>query len=148
MRIWEHTLDQLTGGKQPIGSPDMPNLPQPYHPATIVPITTHPPYATAMLKGGGTMAHQVLLEWKDGQWSCVGSYVDNTIHIDDSARGKGLAEELLIRCLEHREALPLTGNFSEKGYSLLKRAHRLAVDRALAANLPVPDKVREEYNKG
>jgi hypothetical protein len=86
-----------------------------------------------------------LLELKDGQWTCIGSYVDDTILIDESVRGRGLAEELLLRCAEHRADLPLSSNFTNKGYSLLRRAHRIAIKRALEAKLPVPDVVLAEY---
>jgi hypothetical protein len=80
-----------------------------------------------------------------GEWKCVGSYVGDTIHLDASVRGRGLAEELVLRCAEHRQRLPFTTNFTDKGYSLLKRTHRLAIERALKAHLAVPHPVLAEY---
>jgi hypothetical protein len=67
--------------------------------------------------------------------------MDDTIMISPSARGWGVAEELVLRCAEHREGLPFTSNFTNKGYSLLKRTHRLSVARALKAGLSVPQRV-------
>jgi hypothetical protein len=55
-----------------------------------------------------------LLELKDGQWTCVGFYVDDTILLDQNARGQGLAEELLLRCAEHRVGVPLSSNFTKQ----------------------------------
>jgi hypothetical protein len=145
MRIWENTFAELTGGKQPSSGSDVPIMPQPFILESVVPITHNPRFATAFIRGGGSLANQALLELKEGQWVCVGSYVDDTIHLDESARGRGLAEELVLRCAEHRHSLPFTTNFTDKGYSLLKRTHRLAVTRALEAELQVPDAVLAEY---
>jgi hypothetical protein len=91
------------------------------------------------------LANQALLELVDGKWKCVGGYMDDTIMISPSARGCGVAEELVLRCAEHREGLPFTSNFTDKGYSLLKRTHRLAVARALKAGLSVPERVIADY---
>jgi hypothetical protein len=60
-------------------------------------------------------------------------------------RRKGLAEELVLRCVEHRHALPVTSNLTESGLDLLMRTHRIAVERALEAGLDVPSKVRDLY---
>jgi hypothetical protein len=49
------------------------------------------------------------------------------IMISPSARGYGVAEELVLRCAEDREGLSFTSNF--EGYSLLKRTRLLAVAR-------------------
>jgi hypothetical protein len=148
VRIWEHTLTELTGGRQPLGDPDGEIAPQLIVDQSVVPITHVPGYGTAMIKGIGDFANQALVQFKDGGWQFVGSYVDDTILIDPSARGKGLAEELLLRCAEHRHNLPLTSNFSNRGYALLRRTHRRAVERALKAGLYIPENVREEFEKG
>lgn len=149
MRIWEHTFEKLTGGKEPHDADDMsiPMPPQPFVSQTIVPITHNPKYATALLKGESSFAHQVLLELNDGKWMPVGSYVDDTIHLDPHVRGMKLGEELLLRCAEHRQDFPLTTNFSKAGYKLLKRTHRLAVERAQESGLPVPQAVLDEIAK-
>jgi hypothetical protein len=145
VRIWEHTFAELTGGLQPSGEQDVPSPPQPFIQQSVVPITHNPRFATAAIRGGGSLANQALLELKDREWTCVGSYVDDTILLDENVRGQGLAEELLLRCAEHRNSLPLSSNFTKKGYELLRRTHRLAVERALKANLAVPAVVMAEY---
>ena len=50
------------------------------------------------------MADQVLLEFAEENWRVVGSFVGDTIILNKSVRGKGLAVELFLRCMEHREA--------------------------------------------
>jgi hypothetical protein len=145
VRIWEHRFLELTGGKDPLGEREGEVPIPPFVPATIVPITQHPRFATALIQGHGTFANQALLELVDGNWKCVGSYIDDTIMILQSARRRGVAEELVLRCAEHRNNLPLTSNFTNKGYSLLKRTHRLAVERALESGLHVPQPVIAEY---
>ncbi|WP_316186692.1 MULTISPECIES: hypothetical protein [unclassified Bradyrhizobium] len=144
MRLWEHTFEELTGGEQPQGDRPEPFIAQPFVGATVVPITQNPRYATAVIPGSKDFGHQALLEWRDGSWVCVGHYVDDTIQLDVSVRGMGLAEELVLRCVEHRHSLPLTTGFTNRGFRLLRRAHRLAVERALQAGLPVPQNVRDE----
>jgi hypothetical protein len=145
MRIWEHTFEELTGGRPPSGDQDVPFEPQPFIRVAVVPITHNPRFATAPIPGFPSFGNQALLELKNGQWTCVGHYVEDTILLDESVRGRGLAEELLLRCAEHRTDLPLSSNFTNKGYSLLKRAHRLAIMRALKARLPVNQAVLAEY---
>jgi hypothetical protein len=145
LRIWEFTFAELTGGKEPLGDQDGEVFLPDFIPQSIVPITEHPRFATALIRGGGTLANQALLELVDGAWQCVGGYMDDTIMVSSSARGCGVAEELVLRCAEHRERIPFTSNFTSKGYSLLKRTHRLAVMRALKAGLSVPEQVMAEY---
>jgi hypothetical protein len=145
LRIWEFTFSELTQGKTPLGDQDGEEFLPPFVPQSIVPITENPRFATAMIKGGGSLANQALLELVDGQWTCIGGYLDDTILISKSARGCGVAEELVLRCAEHREGLPFTSNFTNKGYSLLRRTHRLAVSRAIKAGLDVPERVIADY---
>jgi GNAT superfamily N-acetyltransferase len=145
VRIWEHRFETLTDGKEPTGDgPAYPVPPQPFVSTAVVPITNSPRFATAPLEGDGTFAHQVLLELKNNEWVCVGSYVDDTIYLEPEVRGRGLAEELLLRSAEHR-TLPLTTNFTHSGYSLLRRTHRLAVARAVKVGLHVPQEVLADY---
>jgi hypothetical protein len=48
MRIWEHTVDELTGGKEPLPDQDV-ELPEfPFDEKTVVPITQNLRYATAL----------------------------------------------------------------------------------------------------
>jgi hypothetical protein len=142
MRIWEHTVDELTGGKEPLPDQDV-ELPEfPFDEKTVVPITQNLRYATAL--AGVGFADQVLLQRFEGGWKCVGSYVGDTIYLDPSVRGMQLAEELVLRCAEHRHP-PATTNLTRSGYSLLKRVHQLAVARAYEAGLPIPAHVLAEY---
>ena len=76
---------------------------------------------------------------------CVGGYVYDTILVDKVARGQGLAEELFLRCAEHRNDLPITTALTHMGYAFLQRTHRVAIERAARANLPVPKAVLAEY---
>jgi hypothetical protein len=147
MRIWQYTFKALTGEKEPGGVQDPPFAEQPFNERAVEPIPGNPRFATAPIQGDNSLANQALLESKNGKWTCVGHYVEDTIHLkdDQNVRGQGLAEELLLRCVEHRSDLPLTSNFTEQGYSLVRRAHRLAIKRALEAKLPVPDFVLAEY---
>ena len=89
LRIWEHTFETLTGSKQPIPGPDLPIPAQPFDVDHVVPITTCPRFATAPVEAGGSMTHQALLELMNGQWVCVGSYVDDTIYLEPDMRGRG-----------------------------------------------------------
>ena len=121
---------------------------QPFKLNTVVPITDKPGYATAAINLGyqSTFTNQVLLEWSEGAgWQVVGHYTDDTIRIDQRTRGKGLGLELLLRCLEHRNALPISENFTNSGYDLVKRAHRFTVARALRAGIPLRAEVLGEY---
>jgi hypothetical protein len=145
VRIWEHTFSELTGAKAPLDGPDGPNVQQPFIPESVVPITDNPRFATALIRGSLSMANQALLELSDGEWRCVGSYVDDTIFLDGHVRRQGLAEELMLRCAEHRHQLPLSTNFTLKGYLLLKRTHRRAIQCALRVGLEVPDEVLADY---
>ena len=103
MRIWEHTVDELTGGKEPLPDQDV-ELPEfPFDEKTVVPITQNLRYATAL--AGVGFADQVLLQRFEGGWKCVGSEVGDTIYLDPSVRAMQLAEELVLRCAERaREA--------------------------------------------
>jgi hypothetical protein len=145
MHLWQHTLKEVLGDKQPYPDAEAPNCPREFVPASVVPITANPAYATALIKGIGSFAHQTLLEWRDGAWHVVGEFVDDTMTLQPSARGKGLAEELFLRCIAHRDQLPVSSNFTKRGYSLTKRAHRLVVEHAVKAGLPVPSAVLDDY---
>jgi hypothetical protein len=109
-----------------------------------VPIADKPQYATAMLQGADSMAHQVLLEREGDDWKCIGWWVDDTITIHPDLEGRGLATELFLRAVEHR-TLPLAKAFTQRGHNLVRRAHKLAVERARHAGLDVPAAVLGEY---
>jgi hypothetical protein len=144
MRIWEHTFAELTGGLTPHPDAGIPHVPQPFFRKTVIPIPKKPGYATAVLSGSPDARNQVLLRWDGSDWKCVGSYVDDTITVEQNEQCKGLGTELFLRCLEHR-TIPLTTNFTQSGFDLVKRAHKKSVTGAVAAGLPVPQKVKDEY---
>jgi hypothetical protein len=143
MRPWEFTLAELTGGKDPDPNAGNPFFKQPFEEFSIVPITDRPRFATAMLKGA-SMAHQVLLVREGEGWRCIGHWVDDTITIDPEFERQGLALELVLRTVEHRNGLPLSSNFTQDGYNLIKRAHKRSVEAALKCGLDVPQKVFDE----
>jgi hypothetical protein len=51
MRIWEHTLKDLTGDLRPFPDVPAPEIPMPFVLKSVVPITDQPGYATAMVQG-------------------------------------------------------------------------------------------------
>lgn len=145
--LWQHTFSELTQGKKPLS-----NTPPPLetfsgtYPQLIVPIQGKPGYATGPSTGSRSMANQVLLELQpNGTWVAVGEYSGDTIYVIERLRGSGLADELLARCILHRD-LPLTTDFTERGYGLLRRVQRDYVRRALDADLPVPIEVKAEFD--
>ena len=144
MRIWEHTFAELTGGIAPLPNSSNPFFEQPFDARTLVPITDRPKFATAMPRAAPSMRDQVLLLREPNGWRCIGHLVDDTITIHPDFEHQGLATELFLRAVEHRD-LPLTTNFTQRGYDLVRRAHTLAVERALQDGLNVPPKVLAEY---
>jgi len=145
VRFWEHTFEELIENVAIYAAIDEELGAQPFHKKTVVPITWHPSFATAVWDGGNaSFANQVLLELRD-DWKCVGSYIDDTINIDRYVRRQGLAEELVLRCMEHRDQIPITKFLSVRGAKLLKRAHRTAFERAKKAGLQIPKEVEAEY---
>jgi GNAT superfamily N-acetyltransferase len=99
-------------------------------------------YATALLTG--YPSDGVLLVREANAWEPVGFYLGPTIYVTESHRGRGAAAELMLRCLEHREH-PGDWDRTVLGDNLLRRVHRLAVERASAAGEDVPASVLEEY---
>ena len=145
MKIWEHTFAELTGGLAPYPNATNPFFEQPYELRSLVPLTDRPKFATAMVKGARFMEDQALLVREGDGWRCIGHWVGDTITIDPDFEGQGLATELLLRTVEHRQ-LPLTTNFTQDGFDLTRRAHKFAVERAHKNGLSVPDKVLAEYS--
>ena len=89
-------------------------------------------------------AHQVLVHWESGEPIAVGYYVDDFIYVEKGHRNNGVPEELFLACLAHRAGPKVSDNFTAKGYRLLQKAHKLAVERALAASEEVRDEVRNQ----
>ena len=144
MIIWEHTFAELTGGLAPNPNAGNPFIEQPYEPRSLVPLTDRPKYATAMLKGARSMEDQVLLVREGNGWRCIGHWARDTITIHPDFEHQGLGTELFLRVVEHRQ-LPLTSNFTQAGFDLTRRAHRIAIEWALECGLTVPNRVRAEY---
>ncbi|GJD90865.1 hypothetical protein BHAOGJBA_4408 [Methylobacterium hispanicum] len=88
----------------------------------------------------------VLLETEGG--TCVGFYAGGELWIDEDRRGAGLSTPLIL-CLVARlgKATYDTRSglgFSPAGYAAHAAAHRIAVERAVAAGMRVPAEVRAE----
>lgn len=147
MRLWDLTLEELVAGRMPIPYPDVDDLPpQAFKDEWIVPISTNIRFATTAAAGSADMQDQVLLERVGDRWEAVGSFIGSTLEINKRARRKGLAIELVLRCMEHRASLDSLGaHISHAGLEVLKKAHREAVLRALRAKLDVPKLVRDDY---
>jgi hypothetical protein len=107
------------------------------------PIPGRPEYATEPVNEGGT--DQVLLmKGKKGEWIVIGWYVGTTIAINDAYRGRDLSTELILRCSENRP-VPERRDLTQAGYDALRRAHRVAIQRAIAAGLTIPLEVQADY---
>lgn len=118
-----------------------------WHQRAEVPLESHPGYATAPARRAGTAlsyGHQVLLKKSEYGWTPVGMYVDETVIVSDLEQRKGLATELVLRCAPHR-MVPASRTVSPSGLATLKKAHRVSVERAIAAGEDVPENVRKEY---
>jgi hypothetical protein len=74
----------------------------------------------------------------------VGCYVDSVLGLIERVCGKGLSNELILRCVGRRE-LPDSRQLSEAGLAALKKAHRVAVAKALKCKLAVPKAVLDDY---
>jgi hypothetical protein len=145
MILWHHTFARITEGQVPLPN-DPPELDvfNEHYPQLVMPISHKPGYATAPITGTPSFANQVLLELHAPNWVAVGEYSGDTIHVVRRLWGTGLADELLVRCLLQRD-LPLTTQFTERGFGLLRRVHRDQVRRAIEAGIGVPENVLEEY---
>jgi hypothetical protein len=105
-----------------------------------------PNCATAPATGHKGLADQVLLERDGDGWKCVGHYVDDTIIVFRRVQNTGLADILFLRCMEHRNKLPITTALNESAFRLFKRAHRSEVEKAMRDHrCNVPEKVLEEF---
>lgn len=81
----------------------------------------------------------------------MGFYVAGQCWIADAWRGLGLAVELILAAAQESGGSPTlnpTGmGFSIAGLAAHQKAHRVAVERALAAGLPVPERVLADYRR-
>ena len=104
-----------------------------------------PNYATAPATGHKGLADQVLLERDGGGWRCVGHYIDDTIIVFRRVQNTGLADILFLRCMEHRNKLPITTALNENALRLFKRVRKREVEKAKREGCDVPEKVLEEF---
>jgi hypothetical protein len=155
MDVWKLTLLQFMGGTTQ-GTDDVMNPVDPLleslgTPAWIGPIETlpdKPEFATATAnRPGARPANQVLLERTKDGWNPIGAYVNETIALKDEHRGKGLSTELILRCSKHRDPPAGPRRVTKSGYAALAKAHYVAVERAIADRLAVPDNVKDEHRK-
>jgi hypothetical protein len=115
---------------------------------TEVPLEEAKDYATAIAKlPDEHPKNQVLLHKTDAGWEPVGAYIDASLAILDSHRGHDpkLSTDLILRCAEHREVPEIREDITIPGYKALARAHFTAMERALNAELDVPQKVLDDY---
>jgi hypothetical protein len=146
MNLWEYTAEELIGGAE-IRS-DMflaPEIEMPWESGKIERIVSMPIYATAPAKGHNGLADQVLLERDGDGWKCVGHYIDDTIIVFRRVQNTGLADVLFLRCMEHRNKLPITTALNESAFRLFKRVHKREVEKAKRDGCNVPEKVLEEF---
>jgi hypothetical protein len=86
-----------------------------------------------------------MLERDGDGWKCVGYYVDDTIIVFQRVQNTGLADILFLRCMEHRNKLPITAALNESAFRLFKRVHKREVEKAMRDGCNVPKRVLEEF---
>jgi hypothetical protein len=146
MNLWEYTAEELIGGAE-IRS-DMfvaPETEVPWESDKIERIMSMPNYATAPATGHNGLADQVLLERDSDGGKCVGYYIDDTIIVFRRVQNTGLADVLFLRCMEHRNKVPITTVLNESAFRLFKRVHKREVEKAMRDGCNVPDRVLEEF---
>jgi hypothetical protein len=109
-------------------------------------LASDPSFATAPIRRDAVdFAHQLLLHLRpDDTWEPVGCYMDDSLGLKASVQGRGLSTELILRCSLHRP-VPTVRKMTDEGFGALARAHRIAVQTAVEAGLPVPAEVRSHY---
>ena len=103
MEIWKYPLGSLLEGVpiQPGSDPLMTYDMFPVDQTRVVGIPTHSGFGSVAVANNPT--DQLLVkQGDDGQWQCVGFYIEDTIMLDKSVRKAGLAEELALRVIEAR----------------------------------------------
>ena len=80
-----------------------------------------------------------------GCCSICGPYVDDTIIVFRRVQNTGLADILFLRCMEHRNKLPITTALNENALRLFKRVRKREVEKAKREGCNVPEKVLEEF---
>jgi hypothetical protein len=150
MDVWKLTLREflagdVTGPTNESVEGILSAMPDPkWTPGAEMRLIDYPNYATAPATGGRGNADLLLLEETRDGWIPVGCYVFEALIITPRARRKGLSTELILRCSQHRE-VPNSRKLSQAGHAALSKAHRIAVERAVKAGLPVPETVRKAH---
>ena len=146
MNLWEHTGEELIGGAEITSDVILaPEIEMPWESDKVERIISMPDYATAPATGHKGFADQVLLERDGDGWRCVGHYVDDTIIVFRRVQNTGLADILFLRCMEHRNKLPITTALNENALRLFKRVRKREVEKAKREGCNVPEKVLEEF---
>ena len=131
MNLWEHTGEELIGGAEITSDVILaPEIEMPWESDKVERIISMPNYATAPAIGHRGLADQVLLERDGDGWKCVGHYVDDTIIVFRRVQNTGLADILFLRCMEHRNKLPITTALNENALRLFKRVRKREVEKA------------------
>jgi hypothetical protein len=143
MDLWRYTFAELTGGIQPTG--DSMAMPVPMEFGEVTPFEFDPRYGTASIVGGSGLGDQALVRHgQDCEWDCIGWYVGDTMTVWEDGRN-GLGTQLFLRCMAHRSDIPITKKLTERGSRLVRRAHKLSVEGALANGQNVRPEVLEDY---
>jgi hypothetical protein len=146
MKLWKYTGEELIGGAEITSDVILaPEIEMPWESDKVERIISMPNYATAPATGHKGLADQVLLERDGDGWKCVGHYVDDTIIVFRRVQNTGLADILFLRCMEHRNKLPITTALNESALRLFKRVRKREVEKAKREGCNVPEKVLEEF---
>jgi hypothetical protein len=146
MKLWEYTGDELIGGAEITSDVIIaPEIEMPWESDKVERMISMPNYATAPATGHKGLADQVLLERDGDGWKCVGHYVGDTIIVFQRAQNTGIADILFLRCMEHRNKVPIATAYGASGLQLLKRVHRSEVEKAMRDGCSVPARVLEEF---
>jgi hypothetical protein len=146
MKLWDYTAEELIGSEEITSDVTLaPDIEMPWEGDKIERIMSMPNYATAPATGHKGLADQVMLERDGDGWKCVGYYVDDTIIVFQRVQNTGLADILFLRCMEHRNKLPITAALNESAFRLFKRVHKREVEKAMRDGCNVPKRVLEEF---
>ena len=111
-----------------------------FPPVNLTPIPGKPDYATG--PANGDLEDQILFKKITNGWEAVGCFLGPTVVVKRGHPGLGV--ELILSCTTHRKALG-EKLFTEDGFKAAKRAHRIAIERALAQGEEVPAEVLVDY---
>lgn len=156
----KETLPRLDGGYQ--GRP-VSEIADRFDPDLIYAIPGHDDYMIARRVGditseerlerqaaGDYSYHQCFLlhRMEDDRTVVVGAVDDWGVHIVEGHRGKGLGAEIAYASAAFSgETIAGYGLYSASGYATFRKAHELAVGRALEAGLDVAPTVVSQYSR-